>query len=95
MSLQEGWVTQLSDQLAAGESPVEVINASISGETTAGALRRLPDLLIQHNPDVVVIELGGNDGLRGFPINSFHGNLTQLATLSIASGARVVIVPME
>ncbi len=95
MSLQEGWVAKLGEQLTARDQPVAVINASISGETTAGALRRLPELLSEHRPDVVLIELGGNDGLRGFPVTEFRTNLAQLATLSADSGARVIIVPME
>jgi acyl-CoA thioesterase-1 len=95
MSLEEGWVAQLDEQLTAKDRQVAVINASISGETTGGALRRLPALLSEHKPDVVLIELGGNDGLRGFPVNAFRSNLAQLANLSADSGARVIIVPME
>lgn len=95
MSLHEGWVTLLDERLAQRDPPVQVINASISGETTGGALRRLPALLEEHQPDIVLIELGGNDGLRGFPVASLRSNLTQLATQSRDSGARVIIVPME
>lgn len=95
MSLQEGWVARLAGQLQDQQPPVSVVNASISGETTGGALRRLPDLLAQHQPSVVLIELGGNDGLRGFPVKAFRNNLTRLAQLSADSGASVILVPME
>jgi acyl-CoA thioesterase-1 len=95
MSLEEGWVAHLERQIEHSHPQVEVVNASISGETTGGALRRLPGLLEQHSPQVVLIELGGNDGLRGFPIRSFRDNLSALAGQSIEAGARVVILPME
>ena len=95
MSLQQGWVALMARQLERDGREVEMINASISGETTSGALRRLPGLLEQHSPQVVLIELGGNDGLRGFPIRSFRDNLSALAGQSIEAGARVVILPME
>ncbi len=95
MSLEEGWVAMLERRLAERQPPVAVINASISGETTGGALRRLPGLLAEHKPTAVLIEVGGNDGLRGFPIPSLRQNLTQLSSLAGDAGARVVIVPME
>lgn len=95
MSLEEGWVALLERRLAARESPVTVINASISAETSGGALRRLPQLLKTHEPDVVVIELGGNDGLRGFPTTRLRDNLVALASNAGATGAAVVLVPME
>ncbi len=95
MSLEEGWVALLERRLAERESPVTVVNASISGETTGGALRRLPDLLDTHEPTVVLIELGGNDGLRGFPIPRLRDNLSALARASSDAGADVILVPME
>lgn len=95
MSLEEGWVALLARRLEQSHPGAEVINASISGETTGGALRRLPALLQQHSPGIVLIELGGNDGLRGFPIKSFRQNLASLAEQSTAAGARVIILPME
>lgn len=95
MSLEQGWVNLLAQQLAQAEPPVEVINASISGETTAGGLRRLPELLAQHKPDIVIIELGANDGLRGYPLAGLRANLEKLATLSARAGARVILVAME
>ncbi len=95
MSLEQGWVAQLAARLR--EQPVQtnVVNASISGETTAGGLRRLPALLQEHQPKVVILELGANDGLRGFPLKTLHDNLTQLVQLSQQAGARVILLPME
>ncbi len=95
MSLDQGWVALMAGRLADSHPQVSVVNASISGETTDGALRRLPALLAEHSPQLVLIELGGNDGLRGFPIGSFRDNLTQLAQQSADAGARVMILPME
>jgi acyl-CoA thioesterase-1 len=95
MSLEQGWVALMSAQLASAEPPIEVINASISGETTGGGLRRLPVLLAQHQPSLVIIELGGNDGLRGFPLNRLRANLDKLVDLSQKGGAEVILVPME
>jgi acyl-CoA thioesterase-1 len=95
MSLEQGWVSLLAAQLANLEPAYEVINASISGETTSGGLRRLPQLLAQHTPGVVIIELGANDGLRGFPLAGLRSNLDTLVSLSQDAGARVILVPME
>lgn len=92
MSLQQGWVAGLGEEL--GED-YNVVNASISGETTAGGLRRLPALLEQHKPHLVIIELGGNDGLRGYPLKKFRSNLNELVMKSKAAGARAILVPME
>jgi acyl-CoA thioesterase-1 len=94
MSLEQGWVALFAGELAESYPQYQVINASISGETTGGGLRRLPELLSEHQPGLVVIELGGNDGLRGFPINALRDNLRQLASLSIEGGARVILVPI-
>ena len=95
MSLEQGWVALLEEQLADSHPEYSVVNASISGETTAGALRRLPALLAAHKPGVVVIELGGNDGLRGFPIRNFRANLQAMAEMSRAADAEVLLLPME
>jgi acyl-CoA thioesterase-1 len=95
MSLEQGWVNLLAEQLADAEPAAAVVNASISGETTAGGLRRLPQLLAQHKPDVVIIELGANDGLRGFPLAGLRANLDKLVALAQDAGARVILVPME
>ena len=95
MSLEQGWVSMLAAQLADASPPVAVINASISGETTAGGLRRLPQLLEQHKPGLVIIELGANDGLRGYPLAGLRANLGKLVALSQQAGAEVILAPME
>ena len=74
--------------------PVQVVNASISGDTTSGGRSRLPALLTQHRPQVVVIELGGNDALRGLPLDMTQANLTEMARAAKAAGAKVLIVGM-
>ncbi len=91
----EGWVELLSRQLAQAEYPHEVINGSISGETTGGGLARLPQALDTHAPEVVVIELGGNDGLRGYPTDLVRSNLKQMVELSLARDAKVLLVGMQ
>ena len=88
---QEGWVALLATQLGAAHS---VVNASQSGETTAGGLSRLPAALQQHRPDVVVLELGANDGLRGLPLDEMRSHLSQMIRLSQTAGARVLLVGM-
>jgi acyl-CoA thioesterase-1 len=78
MQQQQGWVHLLQQQLEKNQSSWTLVNASISGETTAGGLARLPELMAKHQPQAVLIELGGNDGLRGFPIVQIEKNLQQL-----------------
>ena len=95
MSLEQGWVALLERRLAETHPGSRVINASISGETSAGGLRRLPALLEEHQPELVIIELGGNDGLRGYPINKFRDNLRQMAEMSKSAGASVLFLAME
>lgn len=91
-----GWVKKLADRLrergAAGGGQYNVVNASISGETTSGGRSRLPALLAQHAPAIVVIELGGNDGLRGLPIAMMRDNLVAMVEASRKAGARVLLV---
>lgn len=91
-----GWVKLLADKLATlepeGAAQYNVVNASISGETTSGGRTRLPALLTQHRPAIVVIELGGNDGLRGLPLSSMRENLSAMVEASQKSGARVLLV---
>lgn len=95
LSAGEGWVDLLAKKLAREKISAEVTNASISGDTTAGGLSRLPALLSKHKPTHVVIELGGNDGLRGSPITSAKANLLKMTELSKAAGAKVLIVGMQ
>lgn len=96
MPAQQGWV-QLLQQRLNQQYPKQhkVVNASVSGETTSGALARLPKLLTTYRPDVVVIELGGNDGLRGQPPQMIQSNLAKLVQHSQKSGARVVMLGMK
>ncbi|WP_372983014.1 arylesterase [Marinobacter sediminum] len=90
------WVQLLQERLDNnGLSQWNVVNASISGETTDGGARRLPGLLADNRPDVVVIELGGNDGLRGFPPNVIESNLAQMITQVQDAGARAILVGMQ
>lgn len=90
------WVQLLQERLDNnGLSQWNVVNASISGETTDGGARRLPGLLADNSPDVVVIELGGNDGLRGFPPNVIESNLAQMITQVQDAGAQAILVGMQ
>lgn len=95
MSLEQGWVALLENELVAEGHDVDVVNASISGESTSGGLRRLPRLLEAHDPALVIVELGANDGLRGYPLTRTRDNLASIVELSQQSGAGVVLLPME
>lgn len=90
-----GWVNLLVQRLAREKLPWRVVNASISGETTSGGRSRLPALLREHRPGVVVIELGGNDALRGLPLSMTQANLTAMTQAAKAAGARVLIAGMQ
>ena len=90
-----GWVALLEKRLVQRKIALPVVNASISGETTSGGRSRLPALLQQHRPAVVVIELGGNDALRGLPLAMTRANLTEMARLSKVAGAKVLIAGMQ
>jgi acyl-CoA thioesterase-1 len=92
---EEGWVTLLRDRITREKLDYTVVNASISGDTSAGGLSRLPDLLIRDHPAVVVIELGANDGLRGLPLSAMRDQLTRMIQLCKAAKARVVLVGVE
>jgi acyl-CoA thioesterase I len=91
----QGWVALLESRVAALQPPHKVVNASISGDTTGGALARLPRTLEIHKPDVVIIELGGNDALRGYPVERIESNLDAITGLAKDAGASVVVVGME
>jgi len=95
MRLEQGWVALLQRRLDAEGYGHRVVNASSSGETTGGALARLPRALQQHRPAVVVIELGGNDALRGLPVAEVRGNFESMIGLARAAGARVLLVGMR
>jgi acyl-CoA thioesterase-1 len=90
-----GWVALLDQKLKAQKIDAAIVNASISGETTSGGLTRLPALLTQHKPEVVVIELGANDGLRGLPVAAAEANLRSMVTLAQKNNARVMLVGMR
>lgn len=90
-----GWVALLEQRLTDQKKPARVVNASISGDTTSGGRSRLPALLRTHQPDVVVIELGGNDALRGLPLDMTRDNLRTMVRASQQAGARVLLVGME
>lgn len=90
-----GWVPLLEKQLALEKKPVAVVNASISGDTTSGGRSRLAPLLSQHKPDIVVIELGGNDALRGLPLDMTENNLSAMVQGAKKAGAKVLLVGMQ
>ena len=90
-----GWVALLQKQVAQEKPGTEVINASISGDTTSGGRSRLPALLKKHQPSHVVIELGGNDALRGLPMTMTQNNLLDMAQQAQAVGAKVLVLGMQ
>jgi acyl-CoA thioesterase-1 len=90
-----GWVELLKTRLNAQGYGYQVVNASVSGETTAGGLARLPRALELHHPKIVILELGGNDGLRALPIPQMRDNLTQIIELASAAGAKVLVLGMR
>ena len=95
MNVDDGWVNLMNQTLRQRELAYRMVNASISGETTVGGLKRLPDLLQEHAPSIVVIELGGNDGLRGYPTTKIMDNLLTMTDLVKAAGAQPVIITMR
>jgi acyl-CoA thioesterase-1 len=90
-----GWVALLGRRLDAGHIDAHIVNASISGDTTAGGRTRLPALLAQHHPNVLVLELGANDGLRGLPVKSAEDNLRDMIAMARKAHARVLLVGMR
>lgn len=95
MDTRQGWVALLEKRLAEGGFTQQVVNASISGDTSAGGLARLPTLLAQHQPELVIIELGGNDGLRGQAPGQLQQNLAAMVDRSRAAGAKVLLLGMQ
>jgi len=89
----EGWVDLMEQRLEG--SGLTLLNASVSGETTAGGLARLPDLLVLHEPKWVLLELGANDGLRGTPLNIIQTNLDALASRITESGAKLIVIGIQ
>jgi acyl-CoA thioesterase-1 len=90
-----GWVALLEQKLKSQKLDANIVNASVSGETTSGGRTRLPALLSKHKPDVVVIELGANDGLRGLPVPAAEANLRAMVDASRKAGAQVLLVGMR
>ena len=90
-----GWVALLEKRLSAEKIAASVINASISGDTTSGGRARLGALLKQHRPTVLVIELGGNDALRGLPLKNTQDNLSAMAQAAQKAGAKVLLLGMQ
>lgn len=95
IDLQDGWVQKLRTQLEQTHPSYQVINASVSGETTTGGRARLSKLLKTHQPSIAIIELGGNDGLRGQPLNIVRDNLRDMIEQSQQANAQVVLVGMQ
>ncbi|KPQ03573.1 MAG: acyl-CoA thioesterase I TesA [Idiomarinaceae bacterium HL-53] len=95
LSESDAWVTLIQEQWASDYPHYELVNASISGETTSGGLRRLPTIITQHEPDWVFIELGGNDGLRGFQLAEMRSNLNAMIDLLQEKGIAVALSAVE
>jgi acyl-CoA thioesterase-1 len=89
---EQGWVALLTQRLQAQGYGYQIVNASVSGETSDGGVERLPRALQLHQPEIVILELGANDGLRGLPVSNTRENLARLVHLSQAAGARVLLV---
>ncbi len=95
IDLSQGWVNLLAQRLRENGFPHRVVNASISGDTSRGGLARLPSALELHQPDIVIVELGANDGLRGFSLNEIRDNLAAMIDASRQAGARVLLAEMR
>lgn len=90
-----GWVALIEKRIVQEKLTTKVVNASISGDTTSGGRSRLPALLALHQPTVLVIELGGNDALRGLPLTMTQANLSEMVRAGLAAGAKVVVAGMQ
>jgi acyl-CoA thioesterase-1 len=94
IDVEQGWVSLLEEELTKNHA-IQIINASISGETSSGGNTRLPALLAEHNPDIVILELGGNDGLRGQPLKLLEKNLQSMIDASKKNEAKVLLAGMQ
>jgi acyl-CoA thioesterase-1 len=92
LPVEEGWVDLLQERLDARYGDWNLINASISGDTTAGARARLPQAMQRHHPDILILELGGNDGLRGLPLPEMKANLSAMIGVAREHRSRVLLV---
>jgi acyl-CoA thioesterase-1 len=95
LAQERGWVNLLQQRLSNEKRPYQVINASISGETTSGGLYRIDALLASHRPAIVILELGANDGLRGLAIEATRNNLESMIQRAKKSGAKVLLIGMR
>lgn len=95
LELGESWVDLLQNRLNDQGYEFTLVNASISGDTSSGGLARLPKALERHQPALVIVELGGNDGLRGFPLKVLRRNLSEIITKARAAGAQVALLGMR
>ena len=95
MPVEQGWVRLLQQRLASVQYPYTIVNASISGDTTANALNRLPQALIRHQPAIVVLELGGNDGLRGLSLMEMKRNLAAMVQAARHHQAEVLLIGVQ
>jgi len=92
---KDGWVALLDNKLRNDNWPYRVVNGSVSGETTTGGLARLPAMLDSHQPDLVILELGGNDGLRGLPLGILKSNMLIMIALIEEQGAEVLLTGIQ
>ena len=92
---EQGWVNLLKSKLLSEEFPVDVVNGSVSGETTTGGLARLPAMLGSYQPELLILELGGNDGLRGLPLDLMRENLASMIDLAKENGAEVILTGIQ
>lgn len=95
MPLEQGWVRLLQQRLATDHYPYTIVNASISGDTTANALNRLPQAMTRHQPVIVVLELGGNDGLRGLSLAAMKRNLAAMIQTARQHEAEVLLIGVQ
>lgn len=95
IELSQGWVTLLENELSGKFENIEVINASISGETSDGVVRRLPTLVSRYQPRWAIVEIGGNDGLRGYPLQGLSANLNSIILTLKNAGADVLLLGMQ
>lgn len=94
IDIEKGWVSLLNKELMK-TNDVQIINASVSGETSSGGKNRLPALLNEHKPDIVILELGGNDALRGHPLKLLEQNLQSMIDASMQNGANILLAGMQ
>lgn len=92
---EQGWVTLLGQDRISKNANLSFVNSSISGETTAGALSRIDEELEKHQPNIVIVELGGNDGLRGLPPKLMKQNLSEIIQRSQKAGAKIILLGMR